>query len=62
MNSIVWERYSQNVRSHAHGVRNHSTDEPEQTSAKNIDRAPVSRMNTTFAPNDTFSSPLSIII
>ncbi len=48
-----WARYSQNVTIHAQPVKNHKTDEPENTSAKNIDRAPASKMNVIFASNDT---------
>ncbi len=52
-NNTRWARYSQNVTIHAQIVKNHNTDEPENTSAKNIDRAPASKMKMIFAPKDT---------
>ena len=66
--SMRCARYSQKVTTHAQGVMNHRTDEPESASAKNIDREPASRIKMILAAvaergwdivalNDLFSAP-----
>ena len=47
------------MTSQAQPEMNHRTEEPDNTSAKNIDREPASRIKTSFAASGTFVAAAS---